>query len=204
MRPRPWLAAPAIVALAAGCFGGSSAHPTLTEKRAIRQATAEGLKVYRMPLTSWYCRGFEAEQGPAATTGRYASYTRDSYEIQLDDKRVKPGPGNTARIGMLVAVFPNASIAGRCARASLFQTDHLLVSPTSSRTRVIPHTMVSPVTMETHVHKPDTPGNIAGQDGEYDTYFADGRVLALGLAYNEPNSRVVEDDLKTIASEIAG
>ena len=204
MRRRRWLVAPAIAALAAGCFGSSSAHPTLTEKAAIRQATADGLKVYRMPLTSWYCRGFETELGPAATTGRYASYTRVSYEIQLDDKRVRPGPGNTARIGMLVAVFPNASLAGRCARASLYQTDHLLVSPTSSRTRVIPHKMVSPVTLETHMHKPDTRGTFAGQDGEYDTFLADGRVLAEGQAYNERNAQLVEDDLKAIASQIAG
>jgi hypothetical protein len=41
-------------------------------------------------------------------------------------------------------------------------------------------------------------------DGEYDTYIARGRVLAEGLAYTLPTSRIVEDDLKKIASDIAG
>jgi hypothetical protein len=144
-----------------------------------------------------------AEEGPTLTTGRYADYTRTSYVIQLSDKRVPP-KGGTARIGMLVAVFPNSKIAGRCARADLHETDHLLVSAASPRTRVIPHRMISPVTIETHMHKPGGRGDLAGQDGEYDTYLADGRVLALGLAYNEPNSKIVEDDLKRLASEIAG
>ena len=203
MRPRPWLVAPAIVALAAGCFGSSSAHTTLTQTQAIREAMADGLKVYRMPRTSWYCAGSVAEEGPTFTTGRYADYTRASYVIQLGDKRVPP-KGDTARIGMLVAVFPDSKIAGRCARADLHETDHLLVSDASSRTRVIPHRVISPVTIETHMHKPGATGTLAGQDGEYDTYLADGRVLALGLAYNEPDSRVVEDDLKRLASQIAG
>jgi ribosome-associated protein YbcJ (S4-like RNA binding protein) len=54
------------------------------------------------------------------------------------------------------------------------------------------------------MHKPDTRGTFAGQDGEYDTFLADGRVLAEGQAYNERNAQLVEDDLKAIASQIAG
>ena len=54
------------------------------------------------------------------------------------------------------------------------------------------------------MHKIDAPGNVYPDDGEYDTDFARGRVLAIGLAYTRPTSRIVEDDLQRLASQIAG
>ena len=54
------------------------------------------------------------------------------------------------------------------------------------------------------MHKIDAPGNVYPDDGEYDTDFARGRVLAMGLAYSRPTSRIVEDDLQRLASQIAG
>jgi len=41
-------------------------------------------------------------------------------------------------------------------------------------------------------------------DGEYQTDFARGRVVAMGLAYTRPTSRIVEGDLERLASQIAG
>ena len=40
--------------------------------------------------------------------------------------------------------------------------------------------------------------------GQYETFIANGRVLAYGLAYNEPHSRIVRADHERIAAEIAG
>ena len=40
--------------------------------------------------------------------------------------------------------------------------------------------------------------------GQYETVIANGRVLAVGLADNEPHSKIVRDDLERIAAEIAG
>ncbi len=64
--------------------------------------------------------------------------------------------------------------------------------------------MVSPVTMQTNMHQPKAGATVYHHDGEYDTYIARGRVLAEGLAYTGPTSRIVEADLARIASEIAG
>jgi hypothetical protein len=59
--------------------------------------------------------------------------------------------------------------------------------------------------VKTHMHAPGAPGSAsAADDGEYDTWFANGRVLALGLAYTEPHSTIVRQDLQRLAAEIAG
>jgi hypothetical protein len=205
VRPRPWLVAPAIVALAAGCFGSSSAHLTLTGGQAVRRARADGFTgVVRKSAGSWHCDRYGVDYGPEAMTGKYASYQRPSYQLSMGDKRVPLTKNGTGRILIGVVVFPDASTAARCARALLWETDHPRVSFVVGRQPVIRHRMITPVTIETHTHNPNSPGNIAGDDGEYDTVFAHGRVLALGLAYNEPDSRIVEDDLQRIASQIAG
>lgn len=205
MRPRPWLVAPAIVALAAGCFGSSSAHPTLTARQAIGRARADGFtRVARESVASWRCDARGVELGPVATTGRYAAYRRPSYQLVMGDKRVPPTKDGTGRILIGLVVFPNASTAARCARSLLYGADHPRTSYVGARTPVIRHRMVSPDTMETHMHKIDAPGNVYPDDGEYDTDFARGRVLAMGLAYTRPTSRIVEDDLQRLASQIAG
>ena len=40
--------------------------------------------------------------------------------------------------------------------------------------------------------------------GQYETFIANGRVLAVGQAYNEPHSKIVREDLGRLAAEIAG
>jgi hypothetical protein len=206
LRPRPWLVAPAIVALAAGCLGSSTAQPPLTGGQAVRQARADGFTgVERRSAGSWHCDRFGVDFGPLATTGKYESYRRPSYQLSMGDKRVPLTKNGTGRILIGVVVFPDASTAARCARALLWETDHPRVSFVVGRRQpAIPHRMVSPVTMETHMHKAGAPGNMFPDDGEYDTAFATGRVLAMGLAYTRPTSRIVEADLERIASQIAG
>ena len=54
------------------------------------------------------------------------------------------------------------------------------------------------------MHKPGAPGAERGQTGEYETYLADGRVFAIGLAFNTHDSQIVQADLARIADEIAG
>jgi hypothetical protein len=199
------LGALALVALAAGCFGSSSAQPALTGGQAVRQARADRFTgVERASAGSWHCDRFGVEFGPPATTGNYERYVRPSYQLSVGDKRVPPAEDGTGRILIVLSVFPNASIAARCARALLWETDHPRVPFIVGRQPAIRHRMVSPVTMETHRHKIDAPGNIYPDDGEYDTVFANGRVLAMGLAYTRPTSRIVEGDLERLASQIAG
>ena len=54
------------------------------------------------------------------------------------------------------------------------------------------------------MHAPGAPGSASAEDdGEYDTWLAHGRVFAIGLAYNEPHSKIVRDDLQRLAAEIA-
>jgi hypothetical protein len=48
------------------------------------------------------------------------------------------------------------------------------------------------------------PGSEFRSDDQYDTFIARGRVLALGLAYTEHDSEIVQSDLTRFAAEIAG
>ena len=54
------------------------------------------------------------------------------------------------------------------------------------------------------MHKSGLPGSNFPSDGQYDTFIARGRVLALGLAYTEHTSGIVQSDLNRFAAEIAG
>jgi hypothetical protein len=54
------------------------------------------------------------------------------------------------------------------------------------------------------MHKAGAPGSLSRTDGQYETSLANGRVLALGLAYNERDSRIVQSDLARLASAISG
>ena len=54
------------------------------------------------------------------------------------------------------------------------------------------------------MHKSGLPGTEFPSDGQYDTFIARGRVLALGLAYTAHDSQIVQSDLTRLAGEIAG
>jgi len=191
-------------------MGGGSHHATLSATDALAQARADGFvnpKRDAQPA-SWRCDRRSWDIGPTKPSGRYANYVRPSYALGFNDKRVPAGPENTARIAMLVIVFPNASLAKRCAEAGIYQAMHIPVDPSNPLgfgPPYRPYKLIDSTTVETSMHAPGAPGFGNPEDtGEFDTYVVNGRVFALGLAYNEPHSKIVREDLERIAAEIAG
>lgn len=68
-----------------------------------------------------------------------------------------------------------------------------------------PYKLIDPTTVETYMHPAGSPGSANAADtGLYETFIANGRVLAVGQAYNEPHSKLVREDLERLAAEIAG
>ena len=200
------LGALALVAVAAGCFGGSSASQrTLTAAEALHRARADGFTgVSRSAGESWRCRERSVETGPRTTVGQYASYRRASYDLRFGDRRFPTVDDNTAQIAMYVTVLPDASLAARCARAGLYEAYHVPVEPGLAKMRTLRHRMVGRTTIETYMHKLGQPGSLYPDDGVYQTNLARGRVLALGLAHTRKAALVVEADLARIAAQIAG
>jgi hypothetical protein len=172
--------------------------------KAARQARADGFTgVRRSPGESWHCRPGILVAGPTSTAGRGASYRRSSYSLTFGDRRLPTVDDNTAQIALYVAVFPDAAFAARCARAGLFGADHVAVPSGMPATRVIRHRTLGPTTIVTHMHASGGPGSLYPDDGEYQTYLARGRVLALGLAHTRSASRIVQADLARLAGQIA-
>jgi hypothetical protein len=136
-----------------------------------------------------------------------ASAVKPSYVIGFNDERVPAGPENTARIALLIVVFGDAETAKRCARAGIYRDTHIPTdtsAPPSSRI-YRPYKLIDPTTIETYMHPAGSPGSAsAGDTGQYETFIANGRVLAVGQAYNEPHSEIVRDDLERLAAETAG
>jgi hypothetical protein len=197
------LAALILAAVAAGCFGGS--HRTLRAADAVSRARADGYTdVRRLTPESWRCRGLAAATGPPETVGRYASYRRAYYAFTFGDKRLPNVDDNTAQIAMYVTVLPDAALAARCARATLYATYHVQATTGLRAMHAIRHRMLGPTTTLTHMHKPGAPGTLYPDDGTYQTSFSRGRVLAMGLAYTRPASLIVQADLERIAAQIAG
>jgi hypothetical protein len=69
-------------------------------------------------------------------------------------------------------------------------------------TKTYPYKMITPITVETHMHGPHAAGQ-EGTDGYYETWLSHGRMLAFGLAYNAKNALVMRTDLDRIARQIA-
>jgi hypothetical protein len=94
------------------------------------------------------------------------------------------------------------------AEAAIYQAMHSPVDtsgPTAVGPPYRPYKVIDPTTVETAMHAPGAPGFVnAVDDGVYETWFARGRVFALGLAYNGPHSKIVRQDLQRLAAEIAG
>lgn len=188
------------VLAAAGCAGGSDRHATLTASQALHQARADGfVRVRSGPNGSWRCAPHEFDIGPAQTTGRYSRYARPVYSVEFGDTRAPAHAGNTARIGMVIDVFRSAAFAARCAEAGIESE-----RSASSHGKPLPYRVISATTIEHGMHRADTPGNTPGATGQFDTWLADGRAFAWGLAYNLHDSRIVQEDLARLAHEIGG
>jgi len=178
-------------------LGSGSQHATLSANDALAQARNDGfVNPKRGPGQSWHC---------VPPSESDALPYRPNYSLTFGDKRVPPASGNSARIAMMVVVFPDAATAEQCARAGIYQAMHTPVHPSNPLGPFIPYKVIDSTTVKTHMHAPGASGfENREDDGEYDTWLADGRVLALGLAYNQPHSKIVHDDLQQLAAEIAG
>ena len=55
------------------------------------------------------------------------------------------------------------------------------------------------------MHPAGSPGSATAEDaGQYETFIANGRVFAVGQAYNGRQSKIASEDLERLAAEIAG
>jgi hypothetical protein len=200
---RHWVGLAAVVVLSAGCVGGISHHATLSASEALAQARADGFvrPAQATQPPTYLCAERRFELGPS-TTGRYAGFRRPTYQLEFDDSRVHTGPGNVGRILMLVTVFPDAATAGRCAEAGIYLDMH---PEGTSRSARMSRRMLDPTTIVVDEHSPGRPGDSFRDDtGQYDTFIAQGRAFAQGLAYSEPHSKIVREDLERLVAEIAG
>jgi hypothetical protein len=185
---------------ATGCAGGSSSHVAMTATQAIHQARADGfVDVGRRRAGSWRCAPHAFGVGPAQTTGRYSDYARPVYSVEFGDRRAPAHADNTARVGMAVDVFRSAAFAARCAKSAL-ESERLLMS----HGKLLPYKVISDTTVEHGMHPVDTPGNTPGDTGQFETWLADGRAFAWGIAYNAHDSRIVQADLARLAHEVGG
>jgi hypothetical protein len=207
---RTLLAGLAITAVAAGCAGGGSgSHSTLTAAQALHQARTDGFtRAGHGPRESLECSARTSKVGPPQPTGRYADYKRPVYTIEFGDRRVPPTSDNTGRIAMAVFVFADQDFAARCAHAGMYTAEHYPIDPDAvavgRRSKTFPYKLIGETTVETRMHKRDAPGAVFPSDGQYETFLASGRVFAIGLAYTEHDSRIVQRDLARIAAQISG
>ena len=154
---------------------------------------------------SWLCDRNFSRLGPTTPAGNFADYVRSSYVLRLEDARVPATADNSARIAMMVVVFRDAATAKQCAKAGIYGAMHTPAHPSNPLGPFIPYKLIDSTTVETGMNAPGAPGFANREDdGEYETWIAHGRVFALGLAYNELHSKIVRDDLRQLAAEIAG
>jgi hypothetical protein len=193
----------ALGAVAAGCMGGGH-HGTLSANDALTQARSDEFvkgSIAKRPPT-YRCAEREFELG-ISTSGRYAGYVRPTYQLEIDDSRVHNGPGNVARIAMLVTVFPDAATAKACAAAGVYLDLH--PDPTFGGSARLPRRQIDSKTVVIDEHRAGRAGDSFNDDtGQYDVFFSDGRVFAQGRASNVPHMKIVRDDLERLAAEIAG
>ncbi len=153
-------------AVAAGCLGGGSQHTTLSASDALAQARADGFaKPKRVGSVAGRCDGETWDQARPDEVGTDAHFVVSNYDLVFDDKRVPLVSDNTARIAMMVVVFPDAATARRCADALIYQVMHAGPS--------VPYKVIDSTTVQTH---PNARGVEFPEDaGEYNTSFARGR-----------------------------
>jgi hypothetical protein len=190
-----------LAAVAAGCLGGSSAHGVMTAEQAQSQAVHDDLAAPALQPnpSSWHCTSsppyFEQLAGRLHRPG----YVHPRYSLVAGDRGIPPR-GGSARATLLVIVLPEPAVAARCARAIRLEDEHLSDTGHPSE----PYKVIDSMTVVLDPHPPGVPGSLPGETGEYDTAFATGPVLALGISDNRRHAALVEADLQRLAGQIAG
>ena len=205
---RRW-AAPAVVAalgvVAAGCLGAGSQHATLSASDALAQARKDGfVNPKHVRSVAWRCDGKTWDQARPDAVGADAHFVVSNYDLVFDDRRAPLESDNTARIAMTVVVFRDADTARRCADALVYQSMHSPTDPSNPTGPHIPYKVIDSTTVEMHPHAPGAPGAFPEDTGDYNTMLARGRVFGLGFAHNEPDAKIVREDLERLAAEIDG
>jgi hypothetical protein len=111
------------------------------------------------------------------------------YGLSINDRRLKSTVRGRGGGILLLLALPSAADARRCAAAGIYGAQHY-EGQTPGTT--VPYRMFSPVTVD-----------INPPAGEFDTYIARGRMLAVGTTNNEAQARIAEADLRQLLSQIA-
>jgi hypothetical protein len=96
-----------------------------------------------------------------------------------------------------------AATAKACAEAGVYLDLH--PDPTFGESARLPRRQIDSTTVVIDEHTAGRAGDSFNDDtGQYDVFFANGRVFAQGRASNVPHMKIVRDDLERLAAEIAG
>jgi hypothetical protein len=133
------------------------------------------------------------------------------YVVSITDHKLHPlrdgSNGPTTGGILLLLALPSAADAKRCAAAGIYTAQHQPTSSPSTQGQnpvpTTPYRMFSPVTVDINPHSPNAAGFIPGTTGQFDTYMAQGHVLAIGQTYNEAQATIAEADLRQLLSQIA-
>jgi hypothetical protein len=132
------------------------------------------------------------------------------YVLSITDRKLHPlrdgnnGPTNGGIL--LLLALPSRAAAKRCAAAGIYGAQHRIAAVTQQGQTpgaTLPYTMFSAVTVDINPHGAKAAGFIRGTTGEFDTYMAQGHVLAIGQTSNETQATIAEADLRQLLSQIA-
>jgi hypothetical protein len=111
------------------------------------------------------------------------------YGLSINDRRLKSTVRGRGGGILLLLALPSAADARRCAAAGIYGAQHY-EGQTPGTT--VPYRMFSAVTVD-----------INPPAGEFDTYIARGRMLAVGTTNNAAQATIAEADLRQLLSQIA-
>ena len=133
------------------------------------------------------------------------------YILEITDHKLHPivhGHNGPSGGGILLLLaLPSAADAKRCAAAGIYSAQHQPVfapTPQGQQPGATLHSkMFSPVTVDVNPHSANAPDYGRGTTGEFDTYIAQGHMLAIGTTHNEAQATIAEADLRQLLSQIA-
>jgi hypothetical protein len=172
----------------------------LTASQALAAAKADGFtRVVRIPSPGSYgCYPGQVVLGPSQPTGKYKSYLKPEFALEVTDPNVHgPVPG------FAIVVRPTAADAAKCAKAEIQQLKH---SPFGASQQQ-PYKVIDDATIDLSPHPAGTPNgrtSYAKATGDYQIYLSHGRVLAMAEAFTQPDAATAENDISKLASQIAG
>jgi hypothetical protein len=194
-----------LLVLAAHSHRAPAPPSTASQAEVVSIAKGDGYKVQAgtygtHPLT---CTSKGLEFGsilPGAPVAAGAIMPR--YILSVTDHKLHPivhGRNGPSGGGILLLLaLPSAADARRCAAAGIYSAQHQQGQTPGT---TLPYKMFSAVTVDVAPHSAS--GFEPGITGEFDTYIAQGHMLAVGTTNNEAQARIAEADLRQLLSQIA-